>query len=156
MAVEFKPKGYHSVTPYLALRDAAKAIEFYKKAFGAVEKFRMAGPDGKIGHAEIMIGDSTLMMAEETAPLDFHSPAKLGGSAVMLHVYVPDVDAFVKNAVAAGAKLTRAVETQFYGDRGGSLVDPFGHMWYIATHVEDVPPEELESRAKAAKSGSGA
>jgi PhnB protein len=148
--MNFKPDGYHSLTPYLIMRDAAKAIEFYKKVFGAEEHMRMGTPDGKIGHAEIKIGDSVVMLADECS--EGKSPQTLGGSAVGLMFYLPDVDATVKLAVAEGATLQRPVEDQFYGDRSGSIADPFGHVWHLATHVEDVSPEEMEKRqAEAAK-----
>jgi PhnB protein len=143
------PEGYHAVTPYLIVNDGAAAIEFYKQAFGATEVLRMAGPDGKIGHAEIKIGDSHVMLADEVTEMGYRSPKSLGGSPVSLMVYVEDVDATVERANAAGAKLTRPVEDQFYGDRTGSVEDPFGHVWYVATHIEDVPLEELKRRAAA-------
>ncbi|MET0646866.1 MAG: VOC family protein [Pyrinomonadaceae bacterium] len=147
------PTGYHSVTPYLIVNDGARAIEFYKQAFGATEVFRMEGPDGRIGHAEIKIGDSHVMLADEHPEMGAHSPQTIGGSPVSLMLYVEDVDAVVNRAVEAGSELTRPVADQFYGDRTGGLKDPFGHAWYIATHVEDVPPEELEKRAAAAHGG---
>ena len=140
------PEGYHSVTPYLCCRDAAAAIEFYRKAFGATELMRMGAPGEKIGHAEIQIGDSHVMLADEFPEMGFLSPQTVGGSPVTLHLYVEDVDATVPNAVAEGAKLTRPVEDQFYGDRGGQLQDPFGHKWYVSTHKEDVSPEEIKKR----------
>ena len=142
------PQGYHSVTPYLVIRDAAKAIDFYKKAFGAVEKFRMAGPDGKIGHAEIQIGDSMIMISDENPQFGSKSPQALGGSPVSIFLYVPDVDATFKQAVSAGAKETMAVSDQFWGDRYGKVADPFGHMWNLATHKEDLTPAEIDERAK--------
>ena len=144
------PDGYHTFTPYLFIQDAAAAIEFYKKAFGATERGRMAGPDGKIGHAEIQIGDSVIMISEENLRMGARSPKTLGGSPVLLHLYVPDVDARFAQAVAAGAKVTRPVANQFYGDRAGGLEDPFGFAWYLATHVEDVPPNEMGKRAEEA------
>lgn len=144
------PEGYHSVTPYLIIKGAAAAIEFYQKAFGATELFRMAQPDGRVGHAEIRIGDSTIMMADEFPEMGHVSPKTLGGSAVSLMIYVADVDAVFAQALAAGAAEDRPVEDKFYGDRGGSLVDPFGHVWHIATHTEDVSPEEMQKRATAA------
>ena len=147
MAVKPIPEGYHSVTPYLTLDDAARAIEFYKKAFGAVELLRMPAPGGKIGHAEIKIGDSPIMLADENPEMGNRSPRKLGGSPISLMVYVKDVDAQVAQAVAAGGKLVRPVADQFYGDRTGGIDDPFGYHWYLATHVEDVPPDELAKRA---------
>jgi len=150
MAVKPIPDGYHSVTPYLIVNDAARALEFYKKAFDAVELMRMPGPDGKIGHAEIKIGDSPVMLADEAPSMGARSPRTIGGSPITLMVYLKDVDAQVAKAVAAGATLTRPVANQFYGDRTGGLDDPFGHHWYLATHVEDVPPDELEKRAAKA------
>jgi len=144
------PEGYHAVTPYLIVNDGARAIEFYKKAFGATELFRMAGPDGKIGHAEIKIGDSPIMLADEVPAMGHRSPQSLGGSPVSILLYVEDVDAVFNQAVAAGAKVARPVADQFYGDRTGGVTDPFGHAWYIATHKEDVSSEELQKRAAAA------
>lgn len=144
------PEGYHSVTPYIIVSDAAGAIEFYKGAFGATELFRMDGPGGKIHHAEIKIGDSHIMLADEHLEMNARSPRTLGGSPVSLMLYVTDVDATVGKAIEAGAKLLRPVANQFYGDRTGGIEDPFGHAWYIATHVEDVAPEELKKRAAAA------
>jgi PhnB protein len=140
------PEGYHSVTSYLCCRDAAAAIEFYKKAFGATEVLRMGSPDGKIGHAEIQIGDSRVMLADEFPEMGFLSPKTIGGSPVMMHIYVEDVDATVPRAVAAGANVTREVADQFYGDRGGQLEDPFGHKWYVSTRKEDLSPEEVKRR----------
>ena len=140
------PEGYHSVTPYLCCRDAGAAIEFYKKAFGATEVMRMPAPEGKVGHAEIQIGDSRVMLADEFPDMGFLSPQSVGGSPVMIHLYVDDVDATAGKAVAAGAKVTRAVEDQFYGDRGGQFDDPFGHKWYVSTHKEDVSSEEVKKR----------
>ncbi len=144
------PEGYHSVTPYLIIKGAAEAIEFYKKAFGATELFRMAQPDGRVGHAEIKIGDSPIMLADEFPEMGHKSPTTLGGSPVSLMIYVEDVDAVFASAIAAGAKEDRPVEDKFYGDRGGSLSDPFGHLWHIATHKEDVSPEEMQKRAAGA------
>jgi PhnB protein len=150
------PKGYSDVTPYLSVRGAADAIEFYKKAFGAKELMRMPGPEGKLGHAEIRIGGSRVMLSDEYQAMDFLGPQSRGGTTVHLHVYVKDVDLVVKRAEAAGAKIVRPVANQFYGDRTGSVEDPFGHVWHIATHVEDVPPRELKRRAaeRAANSAS--
>lgn len=147
------PEGYHTVTPYLTVRNAAAALDFYKRAFGAEEIFRMADPQGKVGHAEIRIGDSAIMMSDEYPEMDARGPETIGGSPVMMHLYVDDVDALVERAVAAGGKLERPVANQFYGDRAGMVVDPYGHKWWIASHVEDVPPEELKKRAAAAMSG---
>lgn len=153
MAVKPIPEGYHSVTPYLILDDATAALEFYKKALGAVELMRFPAPGGKIGHAEIKIGDSPVMLADENPEMDARSARTIGGSPISLMVYVEDVDALVARAVAAGAKLVRPVANQFYGDRTGGIDDPFGFHWYIATHIEDVPPDELEKRAAKATGG---
>ena len=139
------PEGYHSVTPYLIVDNGAKAIEFYKKAFGAVEKFRLPAGD-RIGHAEIKIGDSFVMLADESPDMGHLSPKARGGTTVSLLIYVPDVDSAFRQAVTAGGIEKRAVEDQFYGDRAGTLEDPFGHQWTLATHVEDVPEDELQSR----------
>ena len=143
------PDGYTALTPYLIISGAAAAIEFYKEVFGASERMRMNGPDGQVGHAELLIGGCVVMLADECPAMDARSPKTVGGSPVMLHLYVEDADAVVARAVAAGAKISQPVETKFYGDRGGSIADPFGHIWHIATHVEDVPPEELLRRAAA-------
>lgn len=137
---------YHSVTPYLCIKNTASAIEFYKQAFGAVESARLTDPSGKIGHAEIKIGDSHIMLSDEFPEMGFHSPQSLGGSPVTLYLYVENVDALAAQAVAAGAKLVSEVENQFYGDRRGTIEDPFGYVWHIATHVEDVAPEEIQKR----------
>ena len=147
------PDGYHSVTPYLIVRGGVAAIDFYKKAFGAVELFRMDGPGGKIGHAEIRIGDSPIMLADEHPEIGAKSPQMIGGSPVSIMLYVEDVDAVVAQAVAAGAKVVRPVADQFYGDRSGGLEDPFGHSWYVATHKEDVSMEEMHRRAAALHGG---
>ena len=144
------PEGYHTATPYLIIKGAADAIEFYKKAFGATELMRMPGPDGKIGHAEIKIGDSPIMLADEAPEMNARSPQSFGGSPISILLYVEDVDAVFNRAVAAGAKVERPVTDQFYGDRIGGLTDPFGHAWYISTHREDVSPEEMKKRAAAA------
>jgi PhnB protein len=143
------PDGYSSVTPYIIVAGAAKAIEFYKSVFGATERMRLGGPDGKIGHAELEIGDSLIMLADEHPEMGALAPPTVGGTPVGLHVYVADVDAVAAKAVAAGATLKRPVENQFYGDRLGSLIDPFGHLWHISTHVEDVSPDEIARRAAA-------
>jgi len=153
MAVKPIPDGYHSVTPYLIVHDAAGALEFYKKALGAVELMRIPGPGGTIGHAEIRVGDSPVMLADENPVMNARSPRTIGGSPVSLMVYVEDVDARVAQAVAAGATLVRPVANQFYGDRTGGVDDPYGYHWYLATHVEDVPPDELEARAAKAMGG---
>lgn len=144
------PDGYHSVTPYLIVKDAVRALEFYKAAFGAKELMRMTQPDGRVGHAEIRIGDSPVMIADEFPEIGARSPETIGGTPVSLMLYVPDVDAVVARAVAAGAKLTRPVADQFYGDRNGIVSDPFGHTWFVATHIEDVSREEMERWAAAA------
>lgn len=145
------PEGYHTITPYLSVNDGEAAIEFYKRAFGAQERMRMPGPDGKgIGHAELQIGDSRLMLADEFPDLNFRGPKSLGGSPVMMHLYVDDCDAWFDRAVKAGAKVTRPLADQFYGDRGGGLEDPFGHTWYISTHKEDLSEEEMKERAAKA------
>jgi len=143
------PEGYHSLTPYLIVAGAARAIEFYKSVFGATERMRLGGPDGKIGHAELAIGDSVIMLADEHPEMGARGPRSIGGSPVGIHVYLPDVDAAAARAVAGGAKLTRPVENQFYGDRLGTLEDPFGHIWHISTHIENVSPEEIGRRAAA-------
>jgi PhnB protein len=149
-----KPKpildGYHTATPYLIVKGAATAIEFYKKAFGATELMRMVQADGRIGHAEIKIGDSPIMLADESPEMGARSPQSLGGSPVSIMLYVEDVDAIFGQAVAAGAKVQRPVADQFYGDRTGGVEDPFGHVWYIATHTEDMSPDEMRKRAAAA------
>ncbi|HET9179508.1 MAG TPA: VOC family protein [Terriglobia bacterium] len=144
------PEGYHSVTPYLIVKGAAKAIEFYKQAFGAVETLRMPQPDGRIGHAELKIGNSTIMLADEFPERNIRGPESLGGTPVMMHLYIEDVDTVAQRAVAAGAKEMRPVQNQFYGDRSGMFADPFGHQWNISTHVEDLSPEEIGKRAAAA------
>lgn len=146
MAVQPIPDGYHTLTPYMVVRGASEAIEFYIKAFGATEVMRMPMPDGNIAHAEIRIGDSVVMMSEENPMWGTKSPQTLGGSACSLMFYVDDVDAVFAQAIAAGATEKMAVTNHFYGDRSGSLVDPFGHEWMISTHVEDVPPEEMQKR----------
>jgi PhnB protein len=154
MATKAKPvpDGYHTVTPYLIVRGAAKALDFYKQAFGATELFRMPQPDGRIGHAEIQIGDSRIMLADEHPEMGIRGPASLKGSSVMILLHVDNVDAAASRAIGAGAKVLRPVKDQFYGDRSGTFEDPFGHIWTIATHVEDLTPEEIERRAAAAHS----
>ena len=148
--VNHVPEGYHSVTPYLIVDGAARAIEFYRQVFGATEVLRMDGPDGRVGHAEIRIGDSHVMLSDEHPEIGARGPRSVGGSPVSLMVYVEDVDAVVNRAVEAGARLTRPVADQFYGDRTGGLEDPFGYTWNVATHVEDVSPEEMQRRAASA------
>src|SRR5947207_2416164 len=149
-AVKAIPDGYDSLTPYLCIKGAAAAIDFYKKAFGAVELFRMAQPNGQIGHAEIKIGDSPIMLSDECPEANAISPNTLGGSSVSILIYVEKVDDVFKAAIDAGATETSAVQDKFYGDRMGSLKDPFGHIWHIGTHIEDVSPEEMENRVSAA------
>ena len=143
------PDGYHTATPYLIVKDAARAIDFYKRAFGAQEMMRF-DRGGKIGHAEIKIGDSPIMLADEFPEMGARSPQSFGGSPISILLYVADVDALVAQAVAAGAKLQRPVEDKFYGDRSGSVEDPFGHVWHIATHKEDLTLEEMQKRAASA------
>ena len=140
------PDGYHTLTPYLCIRGVSDAIEFYKKAFGATEVMRMAQPDGRIGHAELQIGDSRVMLADEFPEIDFRSPRSFGGSPVHLHLYVEDVDAMVGRALSAGAKVVRPVQDQFYGDRSGTVADPYGHVWHVATHIEDPSEAEVKRR----------
>jgi PhnB protein len=147
------PKDYPRVTPYLSIDGAAKAIDFYRDIFGATERVRMAGPDGKVGHAELDIGNSVIMLSDAFPDMGAPTPKALGGSPVFLMVYVADVDDVHKRALAAGAKEIAPVTDQFYGDRSGQFEDPFGHRWNVATHVEDVPPDEMERRAAAAMSG---
>ena len=143
------PEGYHSVTPYLILSGASDAIAYYKKALGAEEVLRMEDPGGKVHHAEIKIGDSRIMLADEHPEIQALSPKTVGGSPVSIHLYVEDVDAAVSRAVAAGAKLIRPVADQFYGDRVGGVEDPFGYRWFIATHKEDLSIEEIRRRGAA-------
>jgi PhnB protein len=150
MAVKPIPEGYHSVTPYLIVSNAGRALDFYKSAFGAKEMVRMEQPGGRIGHAEIQIGDSRVMLADEFPEMGAKSPDSLGGSPVGLMLYVQDVDSQFRQAIAAGAKEVRPVQDQFYGDRSGTLVDPFGHQWTLGTHKEDVSDEELKRRMAAA------
>ena len=149
MAVKAVPDGYHTATPYLVVRGGARAMDFYKQAFGATEMMRMPMPDGKLAHAEIKIGDSVIMFADEAPERGATSPETVGGTASSLMLYVNDVDAVVKQAKSAGATEIEAVSNKFYGDRSGTIEDPFGHHWHVSTHVEDVPPEELARRAAA-------
>ena len=144
------PEGYHSVTPYLIINGAAEAIEYYKKAFGAIELFRMEH-EGKIGHAEIKIGDSPIMLSDENPQEGYASPKSLGGSGVGIMIYVDDVDTIYNQAIAEGGVERKALQDQFYGDRSGTLTDPYGHVWTVATHKEDVSPEEIEKRLAAFK-----
>jgi PhnB protein len=144
------PEGYRTLTTYLTVENAADAIDYYKDVFGAKERIRMEAPDGKIGHAELEIGDSLLMLSDAFPGATSRPPTELGGTTAGAFMYVEDVDGVVKRAVESGATITMEIADQFWGDRFGSITDPFGHSWSIATHVEDVPPEEIEERAKAA------
>jgi PhnB protein len=144
------PDGYSAVTPYLIVGGAAGALEFYRRAFGAVETYRLEQPDGRIGHAEMRLGGSVIMLADEHPEMGARGPRSFGGSPVSLMLYVDDVDAVVARAVELGAQINRPIEDRFYGDRSGGIEDPYGHVWFVATHVEDVPPDELERRAQQA------
>jgi PhnB protein len=155
MAVMAIPDGYHAVTPYLIVRGAARALEFYKRAFGALELLRLDGPGGKLGHAEIRIGDSPVMLADEFPEMGSRGPHSYGGTAVNLMVYVEDADATFRQAIAAGATEVRPLQDQFYGDRSGTVSDPYGHVWIIATHKEDVPPEEMKRRSEELRKAAG-
>jgi PhnB protein len=146
------PEGYPRVTPYLIVDGATAAIDFYTSVLGATERMRMGAPEGRIGHAELNLGDSVIMLADESPEMDARSPGTVGGSPVSLHVYVEDADATFERALEAGAKTLQPVQDKFYGDRSGTFEDPFGHRWHVATHVEDVPADEMESRAAAAMS----
>jgi len=146
MSVKPVPDGYHTVTPYLVVQGAGKAIEYYKQAFGAEELMRCGGPEGKVMHAELQVGDSRVMLADECPEMGAKSAASFGGSPVGLCLYVRDVDTVFARAVELGGKVVRAVQDQFYGDRSGTLTDPFGHQWTVSTHVEDVSPEEMQRR----------
>jgi PhnB protein len=156
MATKPIPEGYRTATPYLIVKGGADAIDFYKKAFGATEMLRMADAQGRVGHAEIKIGDSVIMLADEHPAMGYRGPRTLGGSSVSILLYVEDVDAVFERAVKSGAQARRPVMNQFYGDRSGTLEDPFGHVWTVATHVEDVAPEEMKRRAEAAMRPAGA
>jgi len=147
------PAGYRTVTPYLTIKNGAKALEFYTKAFGATEIYKLMMPDGRLGHAEIRLGDSMIMLGDEFPEYGGKAPDTLGGSPISIYLYVEDVDAFFKRALAAGAKERKPVMDQFYGDRSGQLEDPFGHLWWVATHKEDVTPEEIQKRAQAMFAG---
>jgi PhnB protein len=153
MATKPIPEGYHTLTPYLAVDDAAKAIEFYKRAFGARERVSMPTPEGKIAHAELEIGDSLVMLSDPFPESTCKTPTELGGTSAGVFVYVEDVDDVVQQAVDAGAKVTAPVEDMFWGDRFGKISDPFGHEWQIATHKEDLTPEEIDKRAREAMAG---
>ena len=144
------PEDYPRVTPYLIVDGAAAAIDFYKSVLGASERMRMGGPEGKIGHAEIEIGNSVIMLADEHPEMDALGPKSVGGTPVSLHIYVEDSDSVFHSAIEAGSKELQPLEDKFYGDRSGSFEDPFGHHWHVATHVEDVPPEEMSKRAEEA------
>lgn len=150
MSVKPIPEGFHSLTVYMGVKDASSAIEFYKKAFGAVENFRLSGPDGRVGHAELQIGDSKIMLCDPCDQGGFSSADPNGTTSFALNLYVPDVDAQYKRAIDAGATASREVQDQFYGDRSGTLRDPFGHLWFIATHKEDLTPDEIRKRAEVA------
>jgi PhnB protein len=156
MATRHVPEGYHTATPYLIMDDAARAIDFYKRAFGANELLRYDAPGGKIGHAEVKVGDSVIMLADEYPDMGYRSPKAIGGTPVSIMLYIDDVDAQFKQAVAAGATALRPVADQFYGDRSGTLEDPFGHVWTLATHVEDLSHEEILRRAEAASKAKAA
>jgi len=147
------PDDYPRVTPYLYIDGASAAIDFYCAVLGAKERMRMPGPDGKIGHAELELGDSMIMLADQNLDMDVLSPRAIGGTPIAMHVYVEDADSVFEQAIQAGAKALRPIEDQFYGDRSGQFEDPFGHRWNVATHVEDVPPGEMEKRAAAAMTG---
>jgi PhnB protein len=150
------PPGFHTVTPYLTLRDTAQAIDFYRRVFDATEIMRMPGPGGKgVAHAEIKIGDSIVFLSDEMPQSQTRAPSSLGGATGYLFLYVPDVDAAIERAVKAGAKVTMPAADMFWGDRFGTVADPFGHHWGLATHIEDVPPDEMERRAKAAMAQMG-
>jgi PhnB protein len=156
MAVKPIPAGYHSLTPYLAVEDAAKAIEFYKDAFGAEEVVRMPGPDGKIAHAELQLGDSKLMLSDPFPQSDVRPPSERGGPTASIFFYVEDVDAAFEQAQRAGAEVVTDLEDMFWGDRFGTLSDPFGHVWSLATHKEDLSEQEMAERSKAAMAEMGA
>jgi PhnB protein len=143
------PDGYRSLTPYLIVADGAVAVSFCEQVFGAKLRLKLERPDGKLGHAELDIGDCVVMLADEAPEHQAWAPAHFGGTPVTLHLYVEDVDTVIARALAAGATLVRPVENQFYGDRSGSFTDPSGHVWHVATHIEDVPPDEINRRAAA-------
>ncbi|MCB1876372.1 MAG: VOC family protein [Chromatiales bacterium] len=149
MSIRPIPDGYHSLTPYLSIKGGIDAIEFYKQAFGASELYRLQMPDGQIGHAELLVGDSRIMMSETCEESPIGDPLSLRGSSIGIYLYVEDVDTVFEQAIAAGAEIVRAVEDQFYGDRTGTLKDPFGHIWFVGTHKEDLSPEEIQRRAEA-------
>lgn len=155
MAANPIPEGYRTLAPYLATDDAARAIDYYKQAFGAKERVRMEAPDGSIGHAELEIGDSVIMLSDPSPQSSTRPPSELGGTSASVFMYAEDVDAVVKQAVDAGATITAEVADQFWGDRFGTIRDPFGHVWSVATHIEDLTPEEIGERAKAAMAAEG-
>ena len=151
--VQSIPEGYPRVTPYLIVDGASAAIDFYTSVLGATERMRMSAPDDKVGHAELEIGESVIMLADESPQMDARSPRTVGGTPVSLHVYVEDADAAFERAVQAGARALQPVEDKFYGDRSGEFEDPWGHRWNVASHVEDVPPDEMAKRAAAVMGG---
>lgn len=148
MTIKFIPESFHSVTPYLSIKGATEALEFYKRAFNATETFRISTPSGEIGHADIIIGNSHIMLSDYCEESPIPSPQALGVSSVGLYIYVEDVDALYTQAINVGAKEVKPVEDQFYGDRTGTLKDPFGHIWFLATHKEDLTPEDVAKRAE--------
>lgn len=148
--IEKIPKDYHSITPVLIVKNGDEAIEFYKKGFGVQERDRMKGPDGRVAHAELKLGDSVFMLSDEYPEMDCHSPKTIGGSPVSMYVYVDDVDSFFDKAISAGAKVLDPIKDQFWGDRHGRLEDPFGHLWSIATHKKDLSEDEMKKAAEAA------
>jgi PhnB protein len=150
MSVKPIPEGYNTLTPYLIINNAAQALQFYKQAFGAIERMRMEGEGGKVCHAEMQIGNSIIMLADEFPQMDAHGPQKFGGTPVMLHLYVEDVDTIFNQALNAGATIVKPLADQFYGDRLGSVKDPFGHIWSVATHKEDLTMDEINKRFSAA------
>lgn len=150
MNLEKIPKNYHSITPVLIVKNGDEAIEFYKKGFGVQERGRMNGPDGRVAHAELKLGDSVFMLSDEYPEMDCHSPKTIGGSPVSMYVYVDDVDSFFDKAISAGAKVLDPVKDQFWGDRHGRLEDPFGHLWSIATHKKDLSEDEMKKAAEVA------
>jgi PhnB protein len=152
-AKRYIPEGYHTVLPYLIVKGAAKALDFYKRAFNATELVRLPMPDGRVGHAEFRIGNSVVMLADEMPDMKVLGPESVGGTTVGFCIYVEDCDAVFKQAIAAGARQDRPLENQFYGDRSGTLIDPFGHKWTVATHKEDISPEEMKQRMAQQKWG---
>lgn len=149
MKPNYLPAGYHHVTPYLIVADAARAIDFYRRAFGGIQVLRMDAPGGKVGHPEIQIGDSRIMLADEFPECEARSPQTIGGTPVSLMLYVEDVAVVVARAVSLGAKMLKPIQDQFYGDRTGTITDPFGHQWTIGTHTEDVSQDDLKKRMAA-------